>query len=54
MVEADTTDYPAVDSFASALDTRLDYLVLNAGIYRDDLQGCEILLEDRSDAQAYG
>ena len=37
LVEADTTDYPAVDSFASALDTRLDYLVLNAGISQRSL-----------------
>ena len=32
LVEADTTDYAAIDAFAASLESRLDYLVLNAGI----------------------
>ena len=32
LVEADTTDYPAIDAFAASLDRPLDFLVLNAGI----------------------
>ena len=36
-VEADTTDYAAVDAFARDLDVRLDYLILNAGITQRSL-----------------
>lgn len=32
LVEADTTDYPAIDTFATSLARPLDFLVLNAGI----------------------
>ncbi len=32
LVEADTTDYPAIDAFVPTLERPLDYLVLNAGI----------------------
>lgn len=32
LVEADTTDYAAIDAFVLTLDRPLDYLVLNAGI----------------------
>ena len=32
LVEADTTDYPAIDAFVPTLERPLDFLVLNAGI----------------------
>ena len=32
LVEADMTDYPAIDAFAASLERPLDFLVLNAGI----------------------
>lgn len=37
LVEADTTDYAAIDAFAASLESRLDYLVLNAGISQRSL-----------------
>ena len=37
LVEADTTDYPAIDAFATSLDVRLDFLILNAGISQRSL-----------------
>lgn len=37
LVEADTTDYPAIDAFASSLEGRIDYLLLNAGISQRSL-----------------
>lgn len=36
-VEADITDYKAIDSFASSLEDKLDYLILNAGISQRSL-----------------
>ena len=37
LVEADTTDYAAIDAFASVLEGHIDYLVLNAGITQRSL-----------------
>jgi len=37
LVEADTTDYPAIDAFVPTVEGRLDYLVLNAGISQRSL-----------------
>lgn len=37
LVEADTTDYAAIDSFAATLERHIDYLVLNAGISQRSL-----------------
>ena len=37
LVQADTTDYPAIDAFASSLEGRIDFLILNAGISQRSL-----------------
>lgn len=37
LVEADTTDYAAIDAFARNLNRHIDYLVLNAGISQRSL-----------------
>ena len=37
LVEADTTDYAAIDAFAPTVEGCLDYLVLNAGISQRSL-----------------
>lgn len=37
LVEADTTDYAAIDAFVPTVDGMLDYLVLNAGISQRSL-----------------
>ena len=37
LVEADATDYPAIDAFAASLEDHLDFLILNAGISQRSL-----------------
>ena len=37
LVEADITDYPAIDAFTPTLEGRLDFLILNAGISQRSL-----------------
>ena len=37
LVEADTTDYAAIDAFASTVEGHLDFLILNAGISQRSL-----------------
>ena len=37
LVEADTTDYTAIDAFVPTVEGKLDYLVLNAGISQRSL-----------------
>ena len=37
LVEADTTDYAAIDAFVPTVEGKLDYLVLNAGISQRSL-----------------
>ena len=37
LVEADMTDYPAIDAFVPTVEGRIDYLLLNAGISQRSL-----------------
>ncbi len=37
LVEADTTDYPAIDAFAANMKGHIDFMVLNAGITQRSL-----------------